>query len=281
MNESLLLDALAETDLHISRAMLVTLDRRWGFSTLGSAYSRLYFVTEGGGFLKTEDQYIEMTAGNVYLIPANCSFSCGCEHMEKIFFHFVISTPEKYELSFSPCRIASLPCPEGRLDELRSLLNTREHVGLLRLKLLLLETVSEFFEKTPFERSELKDASPLVRSVIAYVEEHTAISLSVSDVAAALYLSESKIRSVFRRELGIPIGKYVDDMVFIKARQMLSDPKNTIASVSAELGFCDPFYFSRRFKEKFSITPSKFKLQNSVDGTGKNLKKTIDTEQKK
>lgn len=264
MNESLLLDALKETGLSISRAMFVTLDRRWGFTTEGASYSRLYYVTKGGGFLKTEDQHIEMTEGNVYFIPAGCRFSCGCEHMEKVFFHFVISTPEKYEVSFSPCRIYALPYTQDKLRGLKDLLNTREHVGILRLRLLLLETLSELFERFPLERSTLKDASPLVRSVIGYIEEHLSIRLTVSEIAAALYLSESKIRSTFKKELDIPIGKYIDDMVFIKARQLLSVPENTIAEVSAELGFCDQFYFSRRFKEKFSVTPSKFKKQNTA-----------------
>ncbi len=264
MNESLLLDALKETSLNVSRAMHVTLDSRWNFTTTGSAYSRLYYVTKGGGFLRTEDQSIEMTAGNVYFIPAGCGFSCGCEHMEKIFFHVSISTPEKYELSFAPCRIGSLPCSSEKLETMKALLNTREHLGILRLRLMLLETLSELFERFPFERSELRDASPLVRSVIGYVEEHISIGLTVSEIAASLYLSESKIRGTFRREMGLPLGKYIDDMVFLKAKQLLSDPQRTIAQVSAELGFCDQFYFSRRFKEKLGITPSKFKQQNTA-----------------
>ena len=264
MNESLLLSALKETDLVVSRAMLVTLDSRWGFSTQGSAYSRLYYVTKGGGFLQTEDQYVEMTAGNVYFIPAGCHFSCGCDYMEKLFFHIIITTPEKYELSFSPDRILSLPYPREKLDTLTELLNTNEHLGILRLRLALLETVSELFEHFPLERSELINASPLVRSVIGYIEENLSISLTVPEIASALYLSESKIRGAFRNEMGLPIGAYVDDMVFIKAKQLLSDPQNTISSVSAALGFCDQFYFARRFKERFGVTPSKFKKQNSV-----------------
>ena len=264
MNESLLLEAVKETDISISRAMYVSLDSHWNFTTAGASFSRLYYVTRGGGFLKTADQAVEMTAGNVYFIPAGCAFSCGCEYMEKIFFHFVISTPEKYELSFSPCRICTLPCSTDKMESLKDLLNTREHLGVLRLRLFLLETLSELFDRFPFVRTEFKDASPLVRSLIGYIEENLSVSLTVSDIAGAFYLSESKIRAAFRKELDIPIGKYIDDMVFLRARQMLSDTQNTVAQVSAALGFCDQFYFSRRFKEKFALTPSKFKKQNTA-----------------
>lgn len=264
MSESLLLDALKETDICVSRAMHVSLDSRWNFTTAGASYSRLYYVTKGGGFLKTAEQTVEMTAGNVYFIPSGCAFSCGCEQMEKIFFHFVISTPEKYELSFSPCRIYRLPYPTEKMETLKDLLNTHEHLGALRLRLLLLETVTELFDSFSLARSEFKDASPLVRGLIGYIEENLSIGLTVSDIAGAFFLSESKIRAVFRKELDIPIGTYIDDMVFLKARQMLSHPQNTVAQVSASLGFCDQFYFSRRFKEKFALTPSRFKQQNTA-----------------
>ena len=264
MNESLLLDALKETDLSISRAMHVTLDNRWNFTTAGASFSRLYYVTKGGGFLQTADQSVEMTAGNVYFIPAGCAFSCGCEYMEKVFFHITVSTPEKYELSFSPCRIYSLPCRGDKLETLKELMNTREHLGVLRLRLLLLETLTELFDRFPLERSEFKNASPLVRGILSYIEENLSIGLTAADIAGAFYLSESKIRGDFRKELDIPLGKYIDDMVFLKARQMLSDPQASIAQVGATLGFCDQFYFSRRFKQRFGVTPSKYKRQNTA-----------------
>jgi AraC-like DNA-binding protein len=197
--------------------------------------------------------------------------------MEKIFFHVTVSTPEKYGLCFSPCRICSLPCSAERLETLRTLLNTHEHLGILRLRLLLLETLTEILDRFPFERTEFKNASPLVRSLIGYIEENLSIRLTVTEIAGAFYLSESKIRTVFRRELGIPIGRYIDDMVFLRAEQMLSDPQTGIGQVSTALGFCDQFYFSRRFKEKFSVTPSKFKQGNTAYGpTPKKLQKPLD-----
>ena len=68
MSESLLLDALKETDICVSRAMHVSLDSRWNFTTAGASYSRLYYVTKGGGFLKTADQTVEMTTLTAWLM---------------------------------------------------------------------------------------------------------------------------------------------------------------------------------------------------------------------
>ena len=79
MRESVLLEAMRNTNLNIDRALFVKLTNKWNFKTAGAAHTRLYFVTYGEGFLKTENQYIEMKPGNVYFIPPNCKFSCGCQ----------------------------------------------------------------------------------------------------------------------------------------------------------------------------------------------------------
>jgi AraC-like DNA-binding protein len=264
MRESLLLEALRETNLNIDRALFVKLDNKWNFKSTGAAHTRLYFITKGSGFLKTDTQYIEMTEGNVYFIPANCSFSCGCEYMEKVFFHINISTMEKYDLFFGTDQIFSLSYPRERADDLKTLLISENYVDLIRIKNILLETIIEFCEKYSMSKGDIRIFSPLIQSLITYIDENTIINLTVADISKALFISESKIRNAFKQEMGMTIGRYIDDMVFIKAKRLLSNPENTIASVSSELGFCDQFYFSRRFKEKFNITPTRFKMQNKI-----------------
>ena len=264
MRENTLLEVLRDTNLVIGRALFVRLDNRWNFKSPGAAHSRLYFVTKGGGFLKTEDQYIEMTEGNVYFIPANCKFSCGCEYMEKIFFHINISTTEKYDLFFNTNRIVSLQYPIEKAEKLKKLLQSDSYVDLIKIKNTVLETLIEFCDTFSLQKGVVKRYSPLIQQLISYIEENTSIKLTVSDISKDLFISESKLRNAFKKEMNIPIGQYIDDMVFIKAKELLSNPINTISYVSSALGFCDQFYFSRRFKEKFMVTPSKFKEQNKI-----------------
>lgn len=262
MRESVLLEAMRNTNLSIDRALFVKLTNKWNFKTAGASHARLYFVTYGEGFLKTEDQYIEMKPGNVYFIPPNCKFSCGCEYMEKVFFHLNISTMEKYDLLFGTDKIYSMPYPTEKVDQIKELLNSETYIDMLKLKSVISETVFLFCEKFSMQKGSVKGYSPLIQSIISFVEENTSIKLTVSDISKALFVSESKIRNAFKEEMNIPIGKYIDDMVFIKAKRLLINPTNTIASASSELGFCDQFYFSRRFKEKFNMTPSKFKSES-------------------
>ena len=264
MRENALLEVLRATDLRINRALFVKLDERWGFETMGAPHSRLYFVTAGSGFIKTESQYVELIPGNVYFVPSNCAFSCGCEHLEKLFFHVSISTIERYDLFFNLGKIYSLPFSANEIEILLKLIDSESYIDIIALKSEIMKILIKFNSTYSFEKTAIKKYSKLIQAAIAYIESNTSVKIKISDISKALFISESKIRNTFKNEMNMPIGKYIDDMIFIKARQLLSDPKYTIAAVSAELGFCDQFYFSRRFKEKFGFTPSEFRKSNKI-----------------
>lgn len=264
MKENSLLEILRKTDLEIQRAASVKLDKNWGFQTKGAAHTRLYFISGGSGFLKTDKQYVEMTPEKVYLIPVNCKFSCGCEYLEKIFFHVNVSTVEKYDLFFNVDKICALPFPSEDFKKMKDLLASERYVDMLELKMILLKVLIEFYTAFSFPTVKAKKYSRLIENVITFIDENISIKLTVSDISKSLFISESKLRNAFKKEMNMPIGKYIDDMIFIKAKQMLSNSQNSIAAVSTELGFCDQFYFSRRFKEKFDFTPSHFRKVNKI-----------------
>ncbi len=261
MKEALLLNAIRETDIIIQRACFTRLDTSWGFKTSGAAYTRLYFISSGEGFLKTDNQYIKMLPGNVYLVPAECKFSCGCEYLEKLFFHISVSTVEKYDMPIIDKEILALTYPAENIEKLKALLHSDNYIDILQIKAELLAVLNEFFNKFSLKRTGIKTHSELVTRIINFINENTSLKLKVSDISKFTFLSESKIRNTFLNEMGIPIGKYIDDMIFIKAKRMMAVKEKSIATVSAELGFCDQFYFSRRFKQKFGLSPTEFKKQ--------------------
>ena len=263
MHEKKLLSVLRETKINIERALCVSLDKSWGFNTLGSPFSRIYIVGRGGGFLKVGNRTLAMKAGNMYFIPAHTPFSCGCEDMEKIFFHVSVTALERYDLFSGLDGIYSLPFSVDDYSDLKALLVSESYLDILEIKSRVLKIIVDFCKSCEFRNFDIKKYSPLVGGVMDYVESNTRINLSVSDIANHFFVSASKVRNAFKSELGIPLGKYIDDMVFIKAMLLLSNKDLSVADVSAQLGFCDQFYFSRRFKEKYGVIPREFKLKNA------------------
>lgn len=246
-------------DIRLHKAMHVFLNERWHCENSRNPYSRLYIVKDGAGILKTEKGDIPLVPGNMYFIPSGYRFSYSCTYLEKLFFHFSVNDLEKYDIFSRLDQIYVLPYAQRDYDTLLDCLQSKSYYDFLKLEATLLSQVVRFADECALPVQMAKQYSVLTTRIIAFIQEHVSIKLSIDDLSKALFVSESKIRKTFRAEMGMPIGKYMDDMVFEKAKLLLAEKELPLSYISAQLDFCDQFYFARRFKEKVGQTPSAFR----------------------
>ena len=72
--------------------------------------------------------------------------------------------------------------------------------------------------------------------------------------------SQSYFIRLFRNDVGVPPHAYVLARRLEKAKEMLqSSPDIPIKVVAIECGFSDQSHLTRLFKDKFSVTPMKFR----------------------
>ncbi len=260
MNKRTGIDSINMLNIDIGQSNYVHLGKEWQHDGVCDPFSRLYFIRNGHGFLKTETDTTELKGGYVYLVPSNCAFSYGCSNLEKLYFHISVTTVEKYDLLSDVGRICTLPYAEEDFNHLLDCFLSNNYLDLLKLKMLLHKTVLDFAEAFHFEKTPVKQYSDLTERIINYIQKNVKINLTVEMIAKHLFVSESKVRKAFKDEMGITIGKYIDDLVFLKARQLLTK-KMSISEISQRLGFCDQFYFARRFKEKYHKSPTEFRKE--------------------
>lgn len=72
----------------------------------------------------------------------------------------------------------------------------------------------------------------------------------------------SHLRSVFSKEIGMSVTKYVRLKVLEAAEADLENDKLTVKEIANKYGFCDQFYFTRVFTEHFGQPPSKYRKKN-------------------
>ena len=101
--------------------------------------------------------------------------------------------------------------------------------------------------------------SPFLRQVFSCVEESLSSRLTIGDVARALGLSESSLTKRFRSEFGMPLGRYMDDMLFQALIRLLADSTLSIGRIAEQLGFCDQFYLTRFFRARQGMTPREYR----------------------
>lgn len=77
------------------------------------------------------------------------------------------------------------------------------------------------------------------------------------ELAAAAHLSAAQFRRVFRAVTGQAPKSYYDGLRLQHARQLLQLQRRSVKDVAATLGYSSPFHFSRAFRPRFGLPPSR------------------------
>jgi AraC-like DNA-binding protein len=99
----------------------------------------------------------------------------------------------------------------------------------------------------------------IVRSVVEYVENNFASSISLRDVAQALGYSPSHLTHTFSSLTGTPITAWIIKRRLSAAKELLADTSQKVSRVCEAVGFRDPCYFSRQFARHVGLTPAQFR----------------------
>ncbi|MBQ7386879.1 MAG: helix-turn-helix domain-containing protein [Clostridia bacterium] len=244
----------------ISSAGFVRTNDGWNQIPLYSGFSRLYYVIDGEGMLTSDGQEMPLVPGYVYLAP--CGIKCGFYSkvsVTKLFFHINLCVSSDGSDAFESFgSFARLPYAVRDTLRLRDCYlgdNKAEH---LYVKSEIMRTVHDFLKLCGDFQAENTREKP-VREAIRYIRTHLTATLTVSEVAEAALTSESTLSAMFRREVGYTVASYIEDLVMCEAQNMLLENGVSIGEISERLGFCDQFYFSRRFKRRFGISPREYR----------------------
>lgn len=103
------------------------------------------------------------------------------------------------------------------------------------------------------------DEKALLQPAMDYLLSHfTDQDMTIPTLAATINVSEVYFRRVFRRVYNTSPLKYIHRLRVAKAISLLTCGGYSVQNVAALVGYSDPLYFSRVFKEYTGITPSQY-----------------------
>jgi AraC-like DNA-binding protein len=85
--------------------------------------------------------------------------------------------------------------------------------------------------------------------VFTVIEERYRRPLSTSDVAAVMGLTPGYLTTLVRRQTGRTVGEWITERRMAAARELLTSTDLSAEQVSARVGYTDPAYFSRKFRQ--------------------------------
>ncbi|PTY04084.1 AraC family transcriptional regulator [Verrucomicrobia bacterium LW23] len=92
-----------------------------------------------------------------------------------------------------------------------------------------------------------------------------AAPFDAEELSRAAGLSPSRLRHLFRSQMGVAPQAYHEGLRIRRARELLAMSRQTVGEIAAELGFDTPFYFSLRFKKHTGESPRAFR-QRMISG---------------
>jgi AraC family transcriptional regulator of arabinose operon len=102
---------------------------------------------------------------------------------------------------------------------------------------------------------------PRVRTVLDLLVRDLTAAPSVAELAAAVYLSPSRLAHLFKAQTGQTIAEMARQLRLRQAARLLRHSSRSVQEVATEVGFLCPFHFSRRFRQCFGLSPRDYRRQ--------------------
>ncbi|MDF2713896.1 MAG: AraC family transcriptional regulator [Paenibacillus sp.] len=127
-----------------------------------------------------------------------------------------------------------------------------------RARLLFLNAVSQVCRVNAQRKEGNLARRAIVRS-LDYIKNHYAEPLEREELADIASMSVSYFSIMFKRVAGCTPTQYITKIRLDKAKQLLQCSELRVAEVAREVGFQDPLYFTRVFRNHAGMSPCDYR----------------------
>lgn len=260
-----LCESLYITDIgYYPNAAFHTRDRR-----KGSPQHILIYCVKGEGWYQVADQTYSVKPNQVFILPAHVAHRYGTDASNPwtiYWLHFMGSRANHFlqylqpEADLSPITVS--PQPErfhlfdDMLAHVEMYLNLDNMVyansGLARLLTTFKNAVY-----TPPQITQTRE-DPISRT-IAFMRESISQTLTLEELARVAGMSASHYSTVFRAKVQSAPINFFTFLKIQEACRLLENTQLRIKEVAYQIGYSDPYYFSRVFTNVMSVSPREFR----------------------
>jgi AraC family transcriptional regulator, arabinose operon regulatory protein len=97
---------------------------------------------------------------------------------------------------------------------------------------------------------------PRVDAAVHFLSSHMNRPLRIREVARACGTSRTRLLTLFRAQMGLPLMQYLEQQRMVRAQGLLKTGMMRVKEVALEVGYADQKYFAKRFKRAFAQRPT-------------------------
>ena len=99
-----------------------------------------------------------------------------------------------------------------------------------------------------------------LKSILDFLDKSIYGKLTVADIARTLGKSESAVKTLFSTYREGGIMRYYNTLKIEEAKKLIREGKYNMTQIADMLGFDNPQYFSKSFRQHTNMSPSEYKL---------------------
>jgi AraC family transcriptional regulator, arabinose operon regulatory protein len=228
----------------------------------GSPEYILFYCIGGKGWCRFGNRTYNVEKDHFFLLPAKQAHAYGSELNDPwsiYWFMFKITDNDDEVLKniqqfIKPTAVMNPMSTQVSVDKIEGLLldghkshiltQANLHFSLLLMSLLhARRSLQEGNEMSPVERS------------IQYMKKHLQDKITVQEIADEIEYSPSRYYTLFKAETGQSPMEFFSQIKMNYACQLLINTDKQVREIAHELGFEDPYHFSRLFKITIGKSP--------------------------
>jgi len=99
------------------------------------------------------------------------------------------------------------------------------------------------------------------QEIAEYILQNLSEDLSVQTMCRRSAVSKTELHRILRRQAPDGIARYVRQLRFERARDLLRNTSKPLWQIAAEVGYDNPDYFLRAFKKETGVSAGKYRRQ--------------------
>lgn len=235
----------------------------------GIATAVMIYCLSGRGSIEIDNTIHKMHKGQLAIIPPQIPHIYQADQRDPwsiCWIHFTGTHTQA--LSESLKLTTQNPClyvPDTRIirdafENVYACLNYHySNAGLQAMSSELLRLFSLAKLHQGFSSEQRQSAENRVMSTLAFMEQHLDIPLTLNEMAAHSGQSLPYFTKLFRQRTNQSPMAYFIQLKIRKACELLDETDSSIREIANQLGYDDPYYFSRIFKKTQGCSPAAYR----------------------
>lgn len=234
----------------------------------------IHYISQGKGTFYYKNQEIPLSAGDLFLLKPNETTFYQADSEDPWAYYWIGIGGNKADLYFALSNLGEIAYLQQdsmlststiakQIIQLITQAEEKEQTTGNQLELLsqAYQLLYELSVLSPNSSShELSQAEKICQECRHTIEKHYNIDgLSISSIARKLNVNRSYLTTLFKKYYHITPKDYLLQTRMKRAKQLLESTEEPIKVISYSVGYLDPLYFSKAFKDFYSVSPTQFR----------------------